>query len=67
MKTFEVTLPITGYCYMTVEANSEEEAIDIALADPIDEVESWQVHKEIVSGNVFYGEINEASAQEIPA
>lgn len=66
MKEYEVTLPITGYCYMIVTASSEEEAIDIAFSNPIDDIESWTVHKKVVQGNIYHGEVNEASATELP-
>jgi len=67
MKTFGVTLPFTGTLYVEVEATSEEEAIDVALQTEVssENFESWNVCRQIVEGNVFYGEQNEAEAIEI--
>lgn len=67
MATYGVTLPITGTIYVEVEAASEEEAIEKALEAEVtsNDIESWSTHKIVVRGNVFHGEQNEASAQEV--
>ena len=60
MKTYNITLPITGIIYKTVEAESEEKAIALAIDEStIDDIEEWEIHLKIVSGNVFYGIQNE--------
>jgi len=67
MPTYTVTLPITGVLYAyDIEAESEEEAIEKAMGAPytIQDIEEWDVHEQIVEGNVFHGHTNRASAQE---
>lgn len=60
MKTYNITLPITGIIYKTVEAESEEKAIALAIDEStIDDIEEWEVHRKIVGGNIFYGLQNE--------
>lgn len=76
MALFNVTIPITGVYSALVQADSEEEAIDRALSleygnleeesDPTydgDSVE-WDVCRHIVTGNVFHGRQNDASAKK---
>lgn len=67
MATYGVSLPITGSVYVEVEANSEEEAIEKALESEVtsDDIEGWETHQQIVQGNVFYGQLNEAHAEEV--
>lgn len=59
---FDVAVPITGVIYVTVEAENEEEAIEKALESEeltLENIETWEAHRHIVQGNVFYGEQNE--------
>ena len=67
MKTYGVSIPITGTVYIEVTAKTEEDAIDKAFMSDLtlDNVESWDTHKHIVKGNVFYGEQNEVDIQEV--
>ena len=67
-KTWGVTLPLTGKLYVEVEAEDEEAAIEAALASNdviIENIEEWEVVKEISRGNVFCGLQNRADAQLI--
>lgn len=66
MPTYNVTLPITGIICTTVEANSEEEAIEKALNSELstDDIQEWNAHKQIVQGNVFHGVCNDAEASQ---
>lgn len=65
-KEYEVELPVVGVAYVTVIADSEEEAISKALDECASEhLETWNAMRRIVAGNVFYGDRNEASATEI--
>lgn len=64
-KNYDVCLPISGTIIVTVDADSEEEAIQNALDSDdliIDNIESWTAHEHIVQGNIFYGERNDAEA-----
>jgi uncharacterized protein (UPF0297 family) len=63
MKTYVVTVPFTGTMYIEVEAESEEAAIQEAIQNVTSEnIEGWNAVEQIVQGNVFYGEQNEAEA-----
>lgn len=57
---YEVSLPIIGYVIVSVESDtplSEPEAIDAALNTDIStaNIEEWDVHTKVVSGNIFHG------------
>lgn len=68
MKRFLVTLPITGYILVEVEADNERAAIDAALiSDELrtDRIEEWEAHEHIVQGNVFYGRKNRVEVEDI--
>lgn len=55
MKTYNVTLPIGGHAFLTVEANSEEEAIDAAMNEvTLQHLEDWEVLTQVNRGNVCY-------------
>lgn len=46
-KEYEVCMPITGIIWVTVEAESEEEAIEAAFESDqltLDNVEEWEAH-----------------------
>lgn len=71
-KTYEVNIPFTGSIWTSIEANSEEEVIRLAI-ETCDlnlnltselgfEVDQWELHDNVTQGNVFYGVLNEASA-----
>jgi len=68
MPRYEVQLPITGYAIIEVEAEDEKSAIDVALQSEdltLSSIETWAAVEQVVEGNVFYGELNEASAELI--
>lgn len=53
MKTYELTIPVVAYAFMTVKAESAEEAIERAFDDiDEDDFEEWYPVKHIVQGNV---------------
>jgi hypothetical protein len=55
MKSWSVTLPIAGHAYLTVEAETEEEAFEMALNEvTIDNVETWEAIMQFNQGNVCY-------------
>lgn len=59
-KEFVVTLPITGIVEVTVEAENEEEALNLALEQAtLKDIVEWEAHKQICEGNVFHGVLNE--------
>lgn len=64
MKTYDVTLPISGYAIVQVEAENKEAAIDAAMdAVEMDDIEEWETHRHIVQGNVFYGKCNDVEVE----
>lgn len=67
MKKYVVKAPIAGYIYKEVEANSEEEAIDLALSDGwcYDELEELEMYNKVVEGNVCYLPYNKVEVKEI--
>ncbi len=75
-KQYYIEMPVTMILRVGVNADSKEEALDkvrnanIALepkfdAKELDFVENeWEMHDEIVRGNVFYGLINRVNIEE---
>ncbi len=66
-KTYDVCVPFTGTIWVTVEADSPEEAINEAFNSEqlnLDNVHEWQAHVEICSGNMLHASQNEAYAVE---
>jgi hypothetical protein len=67
MPKYMVIAPITGIATKEVDASSEEEAIKTAFADDTEfSIETWDVHKQVLTGNVFHGELDEVYAKEQP-
>ena len=67
MATFNVCLPITGIIWVTVEAEDEEGAIEAALHSEAlnnDNIEEWEAHRRICTGNILHAQMNEAYAVE---
>jgi hypothetical protein len=64
---YAVSVPYCGYAYVEVEAESEEEAIKVALEqdDLFDKIEEGEFLEQIVEGNIFHGILNEAEASLI--
>ena len=55
MPTYNVTIPIAGHAFKTVEADSEEEAIEKAMEEvSIDEIDEWGPLMRFNQGNVCY-------------
>jgi len=66
MKSYDVCLPLTGKIYVTVEAESERDAIKKAFCSEEllrDNIVEWEVCEMIVEGNVFHGLENRAHAE----
>ncbi|MCY6957850.1 hypothetical protein [Clostridium brassicae] len=60
MKNYTVSVPISGWVCVSVEANNEDEAISKAFEEAtLEDLEEWEMHKCIVEGNVFHGLMNE--------
>jgi hypothetical protein len=54
MPRYSVQLPVTGYVIKEVEADSEESAIEAAMAEgsELSDIEEWNTHKRVAYGNV---------------
>lgn len=67
MKRYTVKVPIVAVCYVEVEAESEKEAIDLALESDdvsLENVEEWEPLEHITQGNVIYTYHNDAEVVE---
>lgn len=67
MKTYSVAIPVTGVLYVTVDADSEEDAIEKSKHIEYDKKEhdfEWERVSHICEGNVFCGMLNSIEAQE---
>lgn len=52
---FGVRVPVAGHMYIEVEAESDDEAIDKAMATvEIKHIEGWEPMKQFNEGNVCY-------------
>lgn len=67
MKTFRITVPVTGTITKEIEAENEEKAL-IAFEEldlSPEDISEWDWTEQIVRGNVFYGILNEMEIDEI--
>lgn len=65
-KTYNVSIPTTGIAYFTVEAESEEEAIEAALSGDYEHHDhEWEYREHMNSGWVSHLMLNDAEAEEI--
>ncbi|WPF70266.1 hypothetical protein Z3_245 [Bacillus phage Z3] len=75
-KTYFVAVPVVGKVIVEVEgATSEQDAIEKAIRadvklEPTCEdttvwMDEWDMHKQVVQGNVYYGAINEARVDSV--
>ncbi len=54
-KEYEVTVPFAGHMICTVEAETEEEAIEKAIDRcTLSDVESWEAVQQFNEGNICY-------------
>lgn len=67
MKLYTVKVPIVAVCYVDVEAENEQEAIDMAFENDdlkLENVEEWEPLEHITQGNVIYTHHNDAEVVE---
>lgn len=63
MKLYTVKVPIVAVCYIEVEAETEEQAIEKAFESDdlrLKNVEEWEPLEHITQGNVIYTYHNDA-------
>lgn len=67
MKKYGVYVPIAGYIYKEVEAESEEEAVDLVFEEGYEEndIQEMEMHEQLVQGNVCYANMTRAYAEEV--
>ena len=67
MKKYGVSIPIAGYVYIEVEADSEEDAIDKAFDKGYEDkdIAEIEMFDKLIEGNVCNVYCTEASAEEI--
>jgi len=55
MAVYNVIIPIAGHAYKSVEADSEKEAIELAMSEvTIDDIDEWEALTRFNQGNVCY-------------
>ncbi len=66
MKEYSVAVPILGTALVVVEAESEEEAIKLAVDEALPEqVDEWMAYGKLVEGNFFHGQISKARIDDV--
>ena len=67
MKKYGVSIPIAGYIYKEIEAESEDDAIEKVMSDGYenDDIIETDMYYNLVEGNVCYASVSSASAEEI--
>ncbi len=63
MKKYTVKVPIVAVCYVEVEAENKQKAIDMAFESDdlkLENVEEWDPLEHITQGNVIYTDHNDA-------
>lgn len=64
---YSVAVPITGYIVVEVNAETEEEAFDLAFESEfltLDNIEEWEAHTEVTRGNISYAIMKESRGAE---
>ena len=63
---YGVSLPLTGWIYLEVEAKNEKEALDKAQDNAtLNDMVEWEFTKKVCSGHVSYAVLNEAEVEEL--
>lgn len=65
MKNYLVLIPVTGYIAVEVKAEDEEQAKELAFATEttVDDIEEWELHEQVCTGNVLHAVLNEISVE----
>lgn len=66
-KLYGVSIPVTGFVYVEIQADSIEDAKSKALQVELttDNIEEWDTCEDIVTGNVFRGLLKSIDAEEL--
>ena len=68
MKKYTVKVPIVAVCYVEVEAENEQEAIDMAFESDdlkLENVDEWEPLEHIVEGKVVYTYNSDVEVEEM--
>lgn len=67
MKKYGVSIPIAGYVYKEVEAETKEEALEKAFDEGFedDEIAELDMYDKLIEGNICYTYNTSAYAEEI--
>ena len=68
LKKYTVKVPIVAVCYVEVEAENEQEAIDMAFESDdlkLENVDEWEPLEHIVEGNVVRTYNSDVEAEEM--
>lgn len=68
MKKYTVKVPIVAVCYVEVEAENEQEAIDMAFESDdlkLENVDEWEPLEHIVEGNVLHTYNGDVEVEEM--
>ena len=67
MKKYAVYVPVAGYIYKEVEAESKEEALDKVFDEGYeeDDIQEMDMYDSVVEGNVCHLDTSHAYAEEI--
>lgn len=67
MKRYGVSVPIAGYIYKEVEANSEEEALNKVFLDgwEDEDIQEIDMYESIIEGNVCHLYNTKAEVKEV--
>ena len=54
MPKYGITIPVAGYVWTEVEANDQDEAIEIAMDKSFStgQIKEWNLYKQFMKGNV---------------
>ena len=67
MPRYAISMPVTGFIYKEIVADSEEEATEKfrELDLKTEDIEDWDICEKIVEGNVFHGMQNEVNIEQV--
>lgn len=67
MKKYGVSVPIAGYIYKEVEANSKEEALEIVFEEGYEDedIQEIEMYGKLIEGNICHTYYTRAEVEEL--
>lgn len=67
MKKYGVSVPISGYVYIEVEAENEEEALDKVFAQGFedDDIQELEMYEKLIEGNICHTHHTDTDIEEL--